>query len=52
MTRLELLAPDLPEGETMPRVLAYLLACVTRFYRDPQFVEEQISWLELQSRDP
>jgi hypothetical protein len=48
MTSIELLAPDLSDGAPMPRVLSYLLACFTRFHRDPQFVQEQITWLEKQ----
>jgi hypothetical protein len=49
MTELEIFAPDLPDGKDMPRVLAFLLACFTRYHRDPNFVDEQISWLGTQS---
>jgi hypothetical protein len=46
MTDIKVLLPDLPDGVAVPPVMAFLLACATRFRRDPNFVDEQIRWLD------
>jgi hypothetical protein len=46
MTDIELLLPDLPDGAEIPPVMAFLLACATRFKHDHDFAAEQIRWFE------
>ena len=46
MTGIEIYVPDRPHETEIPAVMMYLMACATRFHKDPAFVREQIDWFE------
>jgi hypothetical protein len=46
MTDIKMLLPDHRDGVETPPVMAFLLACATRYRRDQNFVAEQIRWLD------
>lgn len=45
MTDLELLLPATGKG-SLPDLAAFLAACAMRFHCDPNFVQDQLHWLE------
>jgi hypothetical protein len=54
MTRLQLLIPseiaDGPSDQAIPPMLLYLMACIFRGESDGEFFQDQIEWMERQSR--
>lgn len=47
---IEILLPETTKDDEMPPHFLYLMACAMRYYQDPDFVMEQIMWMEEMTR--